>query len=31
MNHDEELWQLEEQSWLGGADFYERALAQGAR
>ena len=30
MNEANELWQLEEQFWLGGADFYERTLAPGA-
>jgi hypothetical protein len=26
MNSEEELWHLEEQFWLGDADFYERRL-----
>lgn len=30
MKQDEELWQLEEQFWLGGPDFYERTLAPDA-
>ncbi len=27
MTQGEELWQFEEQFWLGGAEFYERMLA----
>jgi hypothetical protein len=30
MNQDKELWRLEEQFWLGGAEFYKRRLAPGA-
>ena len=30
MSKNEELWQLEEQFWLGGPDFYEHTLAREA-
>lgn len=30
MTNDDALWRLEEQFWLGGADFYERTLAPAA-
>ena len=30
MNEEKELWQLEQQFWLGGPAFYERTLAPDA-
>lgn len=30
MNQDKELWRLEEQFWIGSAEFYERTLAPDA-
>ena len=30
MDHDQQLWRLEMQFWLAGADFYERTLCADA-
>ena len=30
MNQEKDLWQLEEQFWLGDAEFYKHMLAEGA-
>lgn len=31
MDHEQQLWELETQFWLGGVEFYERRLCADAR